>query len=115
MIEQMNNEFIKACAEFKPEAPIKTIWKVYYDKKSGKVLDVTPLTRYMEHYIVVEEAMAHAVSVIPNEYRVKEETLIRASMADTNTLQLDKLQTGKFKTLKDDMIFIDMNGEDSYD
>jgi hypothetical protein len=115
LAQQMNEEFAKALAEFKPEPVVDNRYKIYYDLKSGKIIDVTTLTRDVGEHIEVDSVTAIAVSVIPNEYRVKEGVLYRATMQEMNAKQLDKLENGKFKTIKDDMLFLDTDGEDSYE
>lgn len=108
----MSEEFIEALNGFVHVPFVPPTNKAYYDKK-GKILEVTTEERDGD-FIVLEDEWA-SVSVSPDWYRIIDRQLFRADVCDLIVLQFEKDDNGDYRTIKDDMLFLDKDsGEDGY-
>lgn len=114
MIDDSMAEFIKAVNGFTYEPIVEKNYKVYYEPVTGKIFDVTVEDREGE-FVEVEPEYGKCISVLPTEFRVKDGEVVRLTGNDIHMNQFTKSLYGKYKTIKDDMLFLDNDGEDSYE
>lgn len=96
------DEFWKALADSAFVAPLPIEHKIYYDAK-GNITDCTIEDKDGDYIIVDLDAF---IAIQMGKYKVKNGEIHNMSLSSINTIYLEKVEDGNFKTVKNNMLIL---------